>query len=226
MENGIIPQKTGPTNFISKSGYAEALANLSMNRNNEISESLREHITAPFSIDTPPEKVKKRPDGFDYVPASYLDHVVKSNMPLYKYHFLHRSESMGWITYVITLEDRITGNIEIGSGSARVQVKRNSESPNFRDIIDKSNNEKAALTEAIKNAQSRFGYASDVYRKRESVPTDEQRAQFKSLMERTKKISVMHAGTFDDQWNNLGTGWSEFLNHWETWLNHKEKNTN
>jgi len=225
-ELALTPQNVANPSSLD-SNVIKALANLQVLANSKDAlESIREHITAPFGIDTPKEKVKKRPDGFDYVQGSYLDYVAKNHMPLYKYTLLHVSESMGWISVIISLEDRITGNVELGADAARVQVKSgNPEEPTFRDIIDKGNNLKAALTDAIKNAQSRFGYAADIYRKRESVPTEEERKRFKALVAEIKSVSLMHGDICAEQWNQLGSDFDTYLRRWEIWLKKKKTNS-
>lgn len=180
-----------------------------------------EYVQKPYDIPTPKEKIKKRPDGYDYIPGSYLDFLTKQNIPLYRYSLLHYSEALGWIDIIVSLEDRITGNIELGAGSARIQVRRDAEAPSFRDIIDKSNNIKAALTEAIKNAQSRFGFGADVYRRRESVPTEDERERFSKIHSELKKLNIMYSQRFEEQWNQLGTDWTDFLNQWQEFVNAK-----
>ncbi|HUV85080.1 MAG TPA: hypothetical protein VMV86_05175 [Methanosarcinales archaeon] len=178
-----------------------------------------EKIKAPFKVPTPKEKVKKRPDGFDYVEGSYMDAQTKDYMPLYKYSLLHRSVEYGWITVIVSLEDRLTGNVELGAGASRIHVRSGTELPNFRDIIDLGNNEKAALTQAIKNAQSRFGISADIYGKRDEVSTTQEKEAFEILRNKIKAISLNKATLFTEQWNNLGTGYTEFLNKWEVYVN-------
>ena len=182
----------------------------------QVQEMVAEHIKAPFNVETPEEKVKKRPDGYDYVESSFMDHVFKEFSPLYEYQLLEFSIQLGWIVCVISLRDRITGNTEIGADAARIMVKKDAPEPSFKDVIDLGNNVKSAISKAIKNAQSRFGVAADVYQKRESVPTDEERKRFKDILTRVKNVAPSKSGILEDQWNNLGTDWSEFLDAWES----------
>jgi hypothetical protein len=194
----------------------EALANL-----NIISASRDEvidHITKPLDIKTPPEKIKKRPDGYDYVESSFMDYQTKRFMPLYEYKLLHVSWELGWINVIVSLRDKVTGNIELGAGSARIQVSRGIETPGFRDVIDMSNNLKSALTNAIKNAQSRFGISADVYNKRESIPTDDERSRYEAMKIEIYSFSPTRAKMFEEQWNGLGTDWSEFLEKWQVFV--------
>lgn len=175
-------------------------------------------INAPFNVETPKEKVKKRPDGFDYVEGTWMDHVAKETMPLYEYNLLHISWDFGWVSMVVSLTDRVSGNIELGAGAARIQVRQGVETPGFRDVIDMGNNVKAALTQAIKNAQSRFGVSADVYGKRESMPTDDERKQFQEMTTQIKAVSSSKAKIFQEQWDALGTDYSEFLDRWRVFV--------
>lgn len=196
-----------------------ALANVSLLKSDEhFRAELRDFITTPYDHKTPPEKIKKRPDGYDYVESSYMDFETKQFMPLYEYKLVYTNSDMGWISIIVSLTDRTTGNTELGAGSARIQVSRGVETPGFRDVIDMSNNVKAALTNAIKNAQSRFGIAADVYQRRESVPTDAERGRFDELKKLIHAISATRAKMFQEQWNDLGTDWSEFLDKWQVYI--------
>lgn len=194
----------------------EALANLTLMSSSR--DEVSKYITEPIDIKTPPEKVKKRPDGFDYVESSYMDYQTKKFMPLYEYKLLHVTIEHGWINVIVSLTDRITGNVELGADSARIQVRKEAEVPSFRDIIDMGNNLKSALSKAIKNAQSRFGIAADVYQKRESAPTDEERNRFEQMAVKIKEISPTRARVFKEQWASLGTDWSEFLDRWQVYI--------
>jgi hypothetical protein len=188
---------------------------------NQIKDIAAQHILAPFNVPTPKEKIKKRPDGFDYVEGTWMDHVAKELMPLYKYKLLHISWELGWINIVVSLKDRITGNTEIGAGSARVHVRQGIESPGFKDVIDMGNNLKSALTQAIKNAQSRFGVAADVYGKRESTPTNDERTRFQEMLAQINEISKTKSHIFEEQWKTLGTDFTDFLDKWQVFIKMK-----
>lgn len=206
----------GSSSSLDNLEVVKALASLDIKKN--FMDGIISDIMKPFDIKTPPEKVKKRPDGYDYVKSSYLDFQAKSNMPLYKYSLLHVSIVEGNIIVFISLENRVTGNVELGAGAERIQVRAGTEVPTFRDIIDMGNSVKAALTEAIKNAQSRFGFAADVYQKRESVPTEDERLRFDELYEDIKSISLSRAQAFKEGWVALGTGWREFMDKWQVYV--------
>jgi hypothetical protein len=195
----------------------ETLGNLSV-ITDSIRESVYNYISKPKEVKTPAEKVKKRPDGFDYVEASWMDYQSKQHMPLYEHQLLHVSFQHGWINIIISLTDKITGNVELGADSARIMVKRDAEEPTFRDIIDMGNNLKSALSKAIKNAQSRFGVSADVYQKRESEPTVDERKRFETMLVQVKDISPSRAQILRDQWAGLGTDWSDFLDKWQVYV--------
>lgn len=180
--------------------------------------AVHDYIKEPFNVPTPPEKVKKRPDGFDYVETSWMNHIFKANSPLYSHELLYVNESLGWIDIIVRLTDRITGNSELGGGSARIQVRRGVENPGFGDVIDKGNNLKAALSNAIKNAESRFGHAADIYGKREDAPSDDDRARKEVIFTELKSISLTKANIFKTQWDQLGTDYTEYLDKWEEYV--------
>lgn len=194
----------------------EALANLTLMSTSR--DAVNKYITKPLDVKTPPEKVKKRPDGFDYVESSYMDYQTKKFMPLYEYKLLHVSIEHGWINIIVSLQDRITNNIELGADSARIQVRKDAEVPSFRDIIDMGNNLKSSLSKAIKNAQSRFGIAADIYQRRESVPTEDERTKYELMAKEIYTISPTRAQLFKEQWASLGTDWSELLDKWQVYI--------
>jgi len=190
----------------------EAPTNLSLFKLKEDSRSeLRAHVMAPYDIKTPPEKVKKRPDGYDYVESSYMDYQAKNGMLLYKHRLLFCQIDEDEVYVIVDLEDRLTGNTELGADGARI-------------MGDKGNAIKSALSKAIKNAQSRFGYSADVYQRRESVPTDEERTRYDSQLVDIKSISPARAKLFSEQWADLGTDWSEFLDKWQIYIDRNKPN--
>lgn len=188
-----------------------------------VKDKVYNYINKPKEVKTPAEKVKKRPDGFDYVESSWMDYQSKLFMPLYEYELLHVSFQHGWISVIVSLKDKITGNIELGADSARIMVKREAEEPSFRDIIDMGNNLKSALSKAIKNAQSRFGVSADIYQKRESEPTIDERKRFETMLAQVKELSPTRAQIFKDQWAGLGTDWSDFLDKWQIFIDRSLK---
>lgn len=217
-------RETATASLLTGSEYSKALANLAQLGQIETSQMMTEHVTSPFEVTTPPEKIKKRPDGYDYIKSSWMDKNFKSHSPLYKNTLVHYSEDQGWITIVVALEDRLTGNVELGTGSARIQVKQGAgDLPSFRDIIDKGNNVTAALTKAIKNAQSRFGWGADVYGKREEVPTDEEKARFELVFKELSKLKFHKAQQFKEAWEQLGVDYSEFLDEWQMFIDRSLK---
>ena len=210
-----------PVSFDKMGSLAQAIININIAENSQ--RIVAEHITKPFNVPTPKEKVRKRPDGFDYVEGSWMDHVAKDHMPLYNYKLEWIELAFGWVNIIISLTDRITGNTELGAGSARIQVNRGVDTPGFRDVIDLGNNTKAALTQAIKNAQSRFGVAADIYGKRESIPTEDERKRFQEAKIAINVISATKCKLFEEQWEQLGTDYSEFLDRWQVFIDRGQK---
>ena len=205
--------KAGITSRLTvESELVRALADLSILSDENLRAAVTEHITSIYDVKTPLEKIKRRPDGLDYIESSWMDKTWKEFSPLYEYSLLMHSESLGFIDIIVALKDRITGNTELGAGSARIQIKRgSSEAPGHQNILDKGNNLKSALTNAIKNAQSKFGIGADVYGKRESTRTDEDQSRFKSMCEVIKKINPTRAHMFETQWEELGVASPNFL---------------
>lgn len=217
--NGIVPH-----NSTHGQGLKETIASLSLMKDEEFRSVVTEHITSPFDIPTPKDKVKRRPDGFDYIESTWMDKITKEGMPLYRYTLLHVSESLGWIDIIVSLEDRQTGNVELGAGSARIQVRQGTQDPpGFRDVVDKGNNLKSALTNAIKNAQSRFGYGADVYGRRESVKTKEEIERFNTILTDVKKLSPTKAQVLQEQWDDLGVDFTDFLDGWQFYIDRMNK---
>jgi hypothetical protein len=215
----VQSESVAGTSLESAGDMITALANVSLIQSKEhFRAELRSYIVTPYDQKTPVEKIKKRPDGYDYVESSFMDYETKKFMPLYEYTLLHVSWEMGWVNCIVSLKDRITGNTELGAGSARIQVSRGVETPGFRDVIDMSNNIKSALTNAIKNAQSRFGIAADVYQRRESIPTDDERKRFDEMKKQIHEINATRARMFSEQWLGLGTDWTEFLERWQVYI--------
>lgn len=216
--NGILP--TAQLNLTEQNLLA-ALSNIMTVRQPEFEKMksvVSDYVKSPFKVPTPKEKIKKRPDGFDYVESSWMNNLFKSNSPLYSHELLYVNESLGWIDIIVRLTDRLTGNSELGAGSARIQVKRGVESPGFSDVIDKGNNITAALSKAIKNAESRFGHAADIYGKRDEIPSDDDKARKELINEKLKKLSLTKSQIFETQWKELGGDFTEYLDKWESYI--------
>lgn len=138
---------------------------------------------------TPSEYRKLKPLGkttVTYVPATYMDAKFKDFAPYYANRFAFPPfVFQNWVIVGVEVEDRLTKNTELGLKAHRIQFsaekkkavtgywENNTYYPPTMDIgqltpfdmIDVGNDVSSALTEAIKNAQSRFGVAADVYEK-------------------------------------------------------------
>lgn len=171
------------------------------------------YIKEPFKFPTPKEKVKKRPDRFDYVESSWMDNSFKTSSPLYSNSLIWIEEKDGWISVIVQVTDRTTGNTELGGGASLVQVSKAS-----GKILDKGNNLTSALSKAIKNAHSRFGHAADVYHKLHELPTDEEKERYESLLAQIQSINPTRAYTYADQWSQLGTDFESYLDKWQSYV--------
>jgi len=194
-------------------------SNINIMKEDRFRDIVTEHVTSLYDVRTPKEKIKKRPDGFDYIESVWMDKTFKEFSPIYEYNLEHINESLGWIDVVVSLKDRITGNVELGAGSARIQVRKGTgNEPGFQDVIDKGNNLKSALTNACKNAQSRFGTGAVVYGKRESTKAPDEIKRYQQMSSAIKRINPSRAQMFEEQWNDLGVDFTEFLDRWQVYV--------
>lgn len=226
------PQEQLGINLGTQSEVIRTFANLTMlneiadqESNKSFQNVVAEHITHPFDVPTPKEKVKKRPDGFDYIESSWMDKQFKEHTPLYSTELLHFSEAMGWVTAIVRVTDRLTGNSELGGSSVRIQVRQGTTEPTFKDIIDKGNNVAAVITRAVKNAQSRFGHGADIYGKRESVRSNEENQRYESMLKEIQNISRNRAKLFEEGWSELGADFTEFLDKWQIYVDRNKPST-
>lgn len=196
-----------------ESTLVRALADLSILSDENLRAAVTDHIMSVYDVKTPKDKVKRRPDGLDYIESTWMDKTWKEFSPLYEYSLLMHNESEGWIDIIVSLKDKITGNVELGAGSAMIQTRKSD-----GKILDKGNNLKSALTNAIKNAQSKFGVGADIYGKRESAKTTEEEDRFKSMFAIIKKLNPSRANLFENQWNELGVDYTEFLDRWQVYI--------
>lgn len=210
-------------NIGSGSEIVKVATNITLMSQEEVKATVTEYITSPFNVPTPKEKVKKRPDGYDYIESSWMDKGFKTHSPLYDNDLIHYSEDMGWITIIVKITSRITGNSELGGSSVRIQVRQGVTAPSFRDIIDKGNNVAACLSKAIKNAQSRFGHGADIYGKREEIRTEEEITRFDLMLKEIRKISKPRMQLFEDGWKEIGVDFSEYLDKWQIYIDRNTK---
>lgn len=198
-------------------------------------DKIRDYNAKPFVEVTPKTKVKKSPQGYDYVKGSYMDMKFKDHSPLYEYLSIDVTDVLpiGQIRAVVVLKNRVTGNVEVGGGGARIQVTKKARERLLAgtqstilpfDIVDYDKNVKAAIENARKNAQRQFGICSDVYRRQEFSASAEEEMLFDSLME---QVSLKWRQYFTEKWQELGAGFEEFLESLEANLEkYKKKETN
>jgi hypothetical protein len=207
-----VPNQLGilGANHFHESTIAPSLVNIAMV--NEAREKLVEIINRPFEEKTPKTKVKRRPDGYDYVSGSYMASKFKEHNPLYEYTELpviviHRE--LLYITATVRLRSRVTGNTEVGAGAARITIsvkakelfeKGQKTSILPFDLIDLDSNVKSALEEARKNAEREFGIAADIFRRQEVEPTKEQQEAFDQLIEDHYGDDIVKRQAVKEQW--------------------------
>lgn len=208
-EVATLPQATAPdipvdNNKLSMIGSAVAvLSNL------HVFDKIKEYMYRPYEKETPAEKVKKLPgSGYDYVKYGYMDREFKDLFPLYSWEVLHKDIVMGWILYTVKVTDRTTGNSQLGSGGARIATFKNAEVLDHKAIVDMGHNDASALSNALKNAMSRFGICADVYRRVEEDLTDEQKDRWNELY---KQMPIQWKIQVEEKWRALGGGYSDFL---------------
>ena len=178
-------------------------------------------IMKPYGDKTPKDKIQKRPDGYDYVEYSYMDHVAKQNMPLYMFKVINEETIINMLscTFTVELTNRITGNTEIGTGGTRIKISKNARLRLEKggavtpfDIIDLGHDKAAALTAAIKNAESRFGVCADVYNRTEELRTEDDVERYQEVF---KRVPFDKKEAFNEYWRKMKCGYGEWLDAME-----------
>lgn len=192
----------------------------------EIFEYVREKRKKVMKEDTPKEYVAKKPIGgklVDYVPYSYVDNKFKELYPLYEISLESKPELVmlapgeWFILVAVKVKDRQTGNTEVGISMHRIQLKKSAKEQGIIEFVDPGNDAKAALSEAIKNAQVRFGIAADVYQRREIERTEDERKRFYELLEKVRNKDVREQ--LLGLWKNPELEVDEFLESLEQFVN-------
>lgn len=128
-------------------------------------------------------------DKFPYLPSKYVDDKFNQYFPIHSVEFVNRSDENLWISYTVKITVALPNGLtmsRLGSGAARKQIKQLARAkieggfiydsngqkvkvekdPDYKltpfDFVDNGNTEKAALTNAIKNTQERFGIGADI----------------------------------------------------------------
>lgn len=191
----------------------------------KFSSKVREKRKKIADAETPKEVIGKKPIGgklVDYVPYSYVDNEFKKHFPLYSMELLKlelvQLAPFEWFALCsVRVTDRTTGNSELGASCHRIQLKKDSKEKGIAEFVDPGNDVKAALSEAIKNAQVRFGISADVYQRRELERTDEERARFNELIEKVKNNNLKEQ--LIGRWKDPDLDVEEFLNALEEFVN-------
>jgi len=126
-----------------------------------------------LDVKTPPAYISLK-DGMPYLPNRYVDDVFNKFYPIHTIEIMNEGvfkDYYVWFDVKITVPLPNGQSInKIGSGAARIQVSKSAredfvENGKFIspfDYVDYGNARKSALTNAIKNAQERFGVGADV----------------------------------------------------------------
>ncbi|RLB96243.1 MAG: hypothetical protein DRH90_24790 [Deltaproteobacteria bacterium] len=182
-------------------------------------EAVKDYNEKPFRKATPVSKVKRNPQGYDYVSGAYMDKEFKEFAPVYEYVSIVVTDvlAMGHVRAEVVLKNRVTGNQEVGVGAARIQVTREARKRLTEgsqqgilpfDVVSYNNNVKAAVEEARKNCMRGFGICSDVYRRQQFEPTEEESDRFMELM---NQVSLKWKQQFGAEWDDLGADFEIFL---------------
>lgn len=166
--------------------------------------------------------------GQAFVSYPYMDDAFKTHFPAYEFHFAFPPIMFqNFILVGVELKDKVTGNVELGLKAHRIQIKKDKKDAieNGRmtmadltpfDVIDFGNDSAAALTDAIKNAESRFGICADVYRKivYSKEELDTLNSRFNTVIEKIEQPLLKRK--IIENWNALKGNKEEFLNKLES----------
>ena len=159
------------------------------------------------SVETPKSKIKKRPDGFDYVDEAYLRQQLDSYFPTWSWlpsgdnpvQFLGSE----WVVVSgsLVINDAGVQRTFFSPGAARVQFKKNLPHT-AENVIDIDNNVGSANTYAFKRAVNRLCHiADDVYRKQDLDLTEEQLDMIKDLCDQmnvSEELRIIIRGNVDN----------------------------
>ena len=137
---------------------------------------------------TPATQIKRRPDGYDYVEEGYMRKKLNDIYPIWSWK-LDEVQFLGgewvWARGTLVIDDHGVTRQYGAAASHRITYKRGvPHTP--ENIIDISNNIKAAVTDAMKVAINRLcNIADDVYRKQVELPkplTNTQKEKISKLL--------------------------------------------
>jgi len=161
---------------------------------NAFRERLYGIVTELKKKETPRKHVKKRGDGFDYPDFAYMVEEMDKFHPNRKEEFAFQPQIIGRnaILVGVIVSDNITHEIRVGIDAHRLTFKKGEEK-NPDNVIDIGNDAKSALTEALRNAYSRFGVCADVYNKQLQVgPSPENIKSLESMYQSIKQYTTVH----------------------------------
>ena len=166
--------------------------------------------------DTPPNQIKKRPDGLDYVEEGFMRHQLNKYYPIWSWS-CDEMQFLGsewvWVRGTLTIVEEGIPRSFGSVGATRIQFKKGTpHTP--ENIIDIDKNVASANTDAFKRAVNRLtNISDDVYRKQVNDPlSDSQRMQLLECFpdesrKRAIKVKIergdIHGGNVDDIINEL-----------------------
>lgn len=125
-----------------------------------------DHILKVLNKNTPKEKIKKRPDGFDYVEIGYVvSQLDEAFNRLWEWEIIEQQlgDRQVWVKGRLTVH--LAPNFSLKKdayGSADIQRYRTGHAK-AGQVMDIGNTLKSASSDALKKAASMLGIASDVY---------------------------------------------------------------
>lgn len=154
---------------------------------------LSSHVKQARKVKTPKDQIKvQEGTGYPYPAAAYMIDQMDNFHPLRKEEgTVSIDDRTRCIIAVVTVTDLVTGESRVGTDAHRITFKKGLP-PSPESLVDMGNDAKSALSEAIRNAYSRFGISADVYKKVMSEPiTDEQRTKLVQLFDSIPEVSQM-----------------------------------
>lgn len=142
------------------------------------------HVKKARRVKTPKHQVEvQKGTGYQYASAAYMIDQMDNFHPLRKEEgSVSINDKTACILAVVTVTDLITGESRVGTDAHRITFKKDSEK-GLESLVDIGNDAKSALSEAIRNAYSRFGIAADIYKKVMKEPvTEEQRVKLEEIL--------------------------------------------
>ena len=159
----------------------------------QFEDAIREKHKRTSKKKTPGNKVKQK-SGFDYVEAGEMRNALDSEYPIWSWKPAGETpviKIMNWIMVSGVLEIIESGGIKrsfFSPGAAQIQIKKDGDPNNFKDILSISNTIKSANIDGFKKAINMLtGLFDDVYRNVKEEPADDK--QTSQILELVDKVN-------------------------------------